>query len=287
MKNPEALNRLPLTAGSVYPKVQLTLDRITVVGSFASHGLVRVGEEWTCPVLDRSQDITRRHQAKYPYRYQFATVSGVTIQLAEKKAPVPPVRIDYNPDDANQCELAELLLQVMDHKRVTRLDWALDYQQDFSSYMFTTATSTKTCTFESGRGVRETLYLGASGASQRYRIYDKALEAGLQGTLWRIEEQQRFKPSESWQLHLPFSNLVSFQSYPTLPIMDKMALETLHRTPAYWGELSRKYRDRFRKIMKDAPRSARLDPDPQEVYFEQCQPFIDYITLITKGRDLW
>ena len=287
MKNPDQLDRLPLTAGSVYPTVHLTLDRITVVGTFASHGLKRDGDEWTCPVLDRSQDIVRRYAAKFPYRYQFETVSGCTIQLAEKKAKVPPIRIDFNPDDKNQRILAEQLISVMDHKRITRLDWALDYSQDLSSYFFTTSIATKSCQFSSGRGVRETLYLGASGAKQRYRIYDKALESGQPGTLWRIEEQQRFGSDDSWQFHLPFSNLITFCSYPTLPIMDKMALESLHRTPEYWGELSRKYRDRFRKLVKEAPRSARLTPDPQESYCSMAQPFVDYINSLLKGRDLW
>jgi hypothetical protein len=175
------------------------------------------------------------------------------------------------------------MLGIMCKKRVTRHDYALDYRMDFSAYIFTTAISTKTCTFSSGTGTRETLYLGAKQAPQRYRIYDKALESKSTGTLWRIEEQMRFKPSDAWQLHLPFANLVTFQTYPTLPVLDRLLLDGLHRNPDEWGALPRRAKERLRSVIKNAPPVAHLNPNPYEAYLALCQEYVDYIHLHTKG----
>ena len=130
----------------------------------------------------------------------------------------------------------------------------------------------------------ETLYLGAKDASDRYRIYDKAKEQNLDNVKWwRIEQQIRLGPDEIWELQLPFSDLYAMQPSERLAPQDRFILDGLFRNPELWGHLSRRYREKYRAMLKDHHLMTKLDPWPQDAFYDYAQPITDQLTAYMKG----
>jgi hypothetical protein len=266
-----------LTAGIPALSVHLKLDWITFVGRINPRFKRTINEEIHIPRFEQWGDIVERSSAKFPYRYNYQTVSKCVIQQAEKLAPVPEWRISGNPSNPEVLATIEHMATMMIDKRVTRLDWAVDYNLDLSSYIMTTMTPRKTNSHNSQNGKLETHYLGTRNSPDQYRIYDKALESGLSETLWRIEQQLTYKPKDTWQLSLPFHDLYLTKPTPDLPTIDRLVLDGLQRNPQEWGNLTRKYKAKYRNLIKSRT-LADLNPQPFDVYCSLGQPFTDWIT---------
>jgi len=276
----EALRDRPLlTAGLNTQSVQLSLDKLTVVGSFRN-------PEKAMKLISAHPDTERDTLAKFPYRYNIYTTSRTVIQLADKSSPVQPVRIEFNPNDPLQKKTGDYLLTLMQRKRPTRIDYALDYYGiDLSGFILTTTRARKTNAFYSGSGKLETLYLGAKDCDDRYRIYNKGVEQGLVDSVnhWRIEQQIRLPPEKTWQFNLPFADLYCVKPSGQLAPQDRLILDGLHRQPELWGHLSRRYREKYRALLKDHTKMTKLDPWPQDAYFDNAQPITDALTAYMKG----
>jgi len=269
-------DRLLLTAGISTQNVHLSLDKLTVVGDF-------INTQESISILQGCTDVLHETMSKYPYRWNLKTVSGTVIQIAEDKAPVPQVRVEFNPNNQIQTLTGQVACSLMKYKRPTRIDYALDYPVDLSSWMFATTNSRSTTAYYSQSGKLETLYLGSQHSVDKYRIYNKALELGTDETLWRIEQELRFKPDDDWQFTIPFSDLYVVLPYSCLPVEDLMILDGLKRNPEYWGHLSRRHREKYRKLLKSASMQ-RLNPWPTDAYFYHAQPCVDYLTQILQEQ---
>lgn len=277
MKTTIETDRPLLTAGITTQFVQLSLDKLTVVGNFNY-------EAEFMETLQMLGDFDREYMAKFPYRYNCKTHSNCVIQIADKKAPVPRIRIEYNPTNELQSATAEELLSLMKIKRPTRCDWALDYSADLSKYLFATTRSRASCSYYSQSGTLETHYLGSKDSPDKYRIYNKALEQNRTDIiLWRIEQQLRFKPADPWQLALPFHDLYVVLPRDDLPVQDQLVLDGLHRRPELWGHLSRRHKEKYRAMLKSPDQMTRLDPWPSSAWVELAQPHINYIEQQLKG----
>lgn len=274
MYEPE--NRPLLTAGITTQNVQLSLDKLTVVGSFRN-------PDKAMKQISQWPDTERDTLAKFPYKYNIYTTSRTVLQLAEKSSPVQPVRIEFNPNDKDQLATGTFLLSLMKRKRPTRIDYALDYKGiDLSDWLMATTRARSTCSFNSSSGKLETLYLGSKDSDDRYRIYNKAKEQKIDDLdWWRIEQQHRLKPDQTWQLLLPFDDLYLVKPNKHLATQDRLVLDGLHRNPEYWGNLTRRIREKYRSLVKD-PVMTRLDPWPQTAYFDKAQPIINQLTEFLK-----
>lgn len=232
---------------------KMKIDRITFVGDVAKHLIKKcpLGEyihldKILAPVLG----FTRKTSAKFPYRWQLVADDGFTIQIADMKASVPQLRIDFNPETTEYKHHLKSFLRTMVNVRVTRLDYAHDYDLNLSNVKFQLQRMVKTCTFRSGSGKLETLYLGAKDSPLRFRIYDKAKEQGETGTKWRIEAQARFSKNDDWFYFQPFENFVMCNpNYENLKIQEKALLEYLINHDA-WHELDAKTRKKYKELMK-------------------------------------
>ena len=259
----------------------MEIDRISFVADFAKH--IRVKKDGVFDYNDYlpiqcSQ--ARRTFSKWPYRYQIVTDDGFTIFLADRQAPVPPIRFDFNPQTTEYKRWLESFAGSLVNVRVTRLDYAQDYDFDLSGVHFQLETAVKSCQFRSRSNKLETLYLGAQQSPLRFRIYNKGLEQKEDTVRWRIEAQLRFKPADDWWYAMPFEKFVMTRpTWDGLKIAERAMLSYLHENPNGWSELSRNSAVKYKKIMKEQGQA----PDfihPHSIYQKQCVKLKKYVLEI-------
>lgn len=282
------MNRPLLTAGISTGKQHLVLDKVCILAEWKSY-VVTKGEqgELTIPVLNNHPDIHQWQFAKFPYRHNLYNPHGVTLQLAEMKAHVPAVRIEWNPTNQDMDTFARSILKHTRDRRPSRLDIALDYfDADLSDFIMTTKTARKTTAYYAESGRLETLYLGGRDCSEKYRIYDKAKEQGISDLLWwRIEKQLRISNQDPWQFKMPnlLDDLYITRPSGSLEPRDRLVLDGLHRNPEIMGMFTRDLRNRYRRMIKDADLCTPLDPMPRDVYLDQLQGMVNQINSYVKG----
>jgi len=282
-------NRHLLIAGNTTHIVQLSLDKLTIVGDF-------IYPERGLNTLSQLPDTTEDRLAKFPYRYNINTISKTVIQLADKDAPVPNVRLSWNPTDLLQDNSARQILPLLKNKRPTRIDYALDYPLDLSGWIFATTQARKTSRICSPSGKLETLYIGSRESEHMYRIYDKAKEMrqsdGVTDSLtptpdhlWRIELELKPKKTD-WQFYLPFNDLYVVHPNLHLDIVDRVILDALRKEPELMGQLSRRIKEKYRQMIKENVLLTRLHPWPQDAFLTRAQSIYDQITSYLKQPNL-
>jgi len=250
----------------------MDIDRITFVGDFAKHLNLKnkVGEYDYDAMLPTLSDSCRRTFAKWPYRYQITTDDGMTISLADRKAPVPPVRFDFNPQTCDYVPYLNRFKGCLSHVRVTRLDYAQDYDLDLSRVNFQLKSAVKSCQFLSRSGALETLYLGAAQSPLRFRIYNKAKEQNEDGLRWRIEAQCRFKPDDDWWFFMPFENFVMTRpTFDGLKVQERAMLSYLQENSSAWGELSRPAKTKYKKLLRETGAAPAI-LHPHNIHMSEC-----------------
>jgi len=204
------------------------------------------------------------------YKTRIETASDLFIQVAcPVSSPVPHLRIEFNPNKFNPTgSLWHTLLPMLKNKRLTRIDYAIDYPQDLSEYSWTTTKPRTSNIFYGATGAIETIYLGKRTAKNQYRIYDKAKEQGLSDSLtttphWRAEQQFTLDTrTEFWMLR-PFADLVGWKPDTfTGNYTDDLHLDDLHKNPNNWKRLNSSRRRHYRTLIKDHTRVQHFPVKP-------------------------
>lgn len=261
-------NPVPLTAGLPdeirhIPFHRVSVDRLTILGDISSQARAGAFDLWKC-----HPDLLQKTFAKYPYRYQFKTVSGALIQEADPSAEIPLLRVEINPNNYQKppdCLLK--ILGMMKNVRLSRLDIAIDYPGNLGRYTFTTDTGKKGCYFTSKSGLVETVYLGSSTSPMKYRIYDKAKEQKIKdATWWRIEAQMNLRPSDNWREKMPFQDLHIGMVNENINVIDRAVMRELAIFPESWAELTDYQRRKYKRMMKQEEVLTSMRPHPLEIY---------------------
>jgi hypothetical protein len=264
------------------------VDRLTFVANWAAHRVKKTvdGEyEQLDIALAPLVDINRKGYAKWPYRYQFTTNDGLTIQTKDKNSDVQDLRFDFNPQTCDYKRVLKRFRNALIDLRVTRLDFAQDYDLNLSRCSFATMIPVKSCQFRARSGALETIYLGATDSLHRFRIYDKGAEMNLPITKWRIESQQRFAKNENWFDFKPFERLIiQIPQFATLKINERAMCEYLLSNPDGFKELNDRTRSKYKTLLSG--NQSEIDYlHPHTFYmveFENLKNEINYILSLTE-----
>jgi len=260
-----------LTAGKTIKFLHPLLDRVTLLGDFKH-------TDQNMETLSKHPDFEQSAWAKHPYLQTIVTSSGIDIRVADPKAKVAQVRIDFNPSKINtDGTLFECILPMLKNKRFSRLDYALDTTEDLSEWSFSTPNAKQTVEYRSRSGRLETLYLGARESAAQYRIYDKQLESKLPSPLWRIEQQLRFSPDDDFYIRLPFTDLTMFQFAADLDGEEAILLEAITRNPSLLSKLTDWNRRKFRRLLKATDKLSHVSPHPFHAFMAGFQPISDLL----------
>jgi len=137
----------------------------------------------------------------YQHQYNF-TECGLFLQLGDFERE-KVFRIEFNPNKLKKEHLTFYfnIMKRIKFPNVTRIDWAVDYDEDMSNYEFKQLTARKTIEYRSRSRKLETLYLGSPKSDNFTRVYNKALEKRrskfkkldqeeeieVKEVLWRVE----------------------------------------------------------------------------------------------------
>jgi len=263
-----------LTASFTTKFLQPSIDKLTLLADFRN-------PERDINSLQKHNDFmdTIPCHARH-YEYQIRTASDLFIQLALNPSRiVPNLRIEFNPNKFDyRGSLWHRLLPMLKNKRLTRIDYAIDYQQDLSEYSWTTEKARSGNIFFGEKGETETIYLGKRTSPDQYRIYDKAKEQGecaLAATSphWRIEQQFTLDTkTEFWMLR-PFETLIGWKPDTfTGDFIDDLVLKELHSNQNSWKRLSRHNFNKYRRMIKDHSRVQHFPIKPVTTFQQGFPP---------------
>jgi len=246
-----------------------TIDKLTLLADFRHYTKAMERIQLHADCIDIQPDYSRH------YQYRVETASDLFIQITcPVSSPVPHVRIEFNPNKLNPIgTLWHTLLPMLKNKRLSRIDYAIDYDHDLSLYQWTTERPRTGNIFYGADQSIETIYLGKRNSDNQYRIYDKAKEQGTTGTHWRIEQQLRLgTTTEFWMLR-PFADLIGWKPDTfTGNYTDDLHLHDLHKHPNNWKRLSRRGRVKYRAMIKDSSRVLHMPVKPVTTFQQGARP---------------
>jgi hypothetical protein len=219
------------------------------------------------------------------YNYQIRTASDLYIQMTlQPGRQVPNLRIEFNPNKFDyRGSLWHTLLPMLKNKRLTRIDYAIDYQQDLSEYSWTTEKARSGNIFFGEKNETQTIYLGKRTSPDQYRIYDKLKEQGddvprdhslaPDTPHWRIEQQFTLDTkTEFWMLR-PFDTLIGWKPDTfTGEFIDDLVLKELHSNPNSWKRLTPHHFKKYRRLIKDHSRVQHFPIKPVTTFQQGFPP---------------
>lgn len=218
-------------------------------------------------------DVEEMRMARYPYLHSWKSVAGFYVEQKQPDANIPELRIVLNPNKLIPSQSFYQIIKNLKYPRFSQIDYAVDYPFDLSSYQFSTTVPKKSRRYYSRSGNLETSYMGERKSGNQYRIYDKAKESKLDGILWRIEHELHFGRDDDWKQIEPFVDLsINLPEYSNVSeIQDRAMLHYLASNPSEWGNLSKWYKSKYRKMINDpfSVEMKALDPHPYSLYCNQ------------------
>lgn len=266
-----------LTASLLTQNVQIpTIDKLTLLADFRHF-------EKNIQQLSKHNDFLDTvpdHSMHYIQRIR--TASDLFIQVSPPtNKNIPDLRIEFNPNKFDyRGSLWHTLYPMLRNKRLTRIDYAIDYQQNLSEYQWQTEKPRSGNIYHSPTNQTETIYLGVRTSNNQYRIYDKAKEMNrgqsdslATSPLWRIEQQFKLDTkTEFWMLR-PFSDLIGWKPDTfTGDYFDDLVLADLHTNPSNWERLTRRKYTTYRTMIKDSSRVQHMPVKPVTTFQQGKAP---------------
>ena len=240
----------------------VSIDRLTLVGNFVESKLERLLNDDTFTIIKKRY---RSQGFKYDWTYELF-INGV-LEVGRREG-INYMRFDFNPNNIiseEHLNLIQSLIGCMKYVKFSRIDIAFDFMDiDINNYTIIDDLSRKTNTWNSGDGTMETRYIGAPTSDLRIRIYDKALEQGINGKWWRVEAQLRKEFAENYKHFNPFDSITlvnkSIEIKGVDSLKERVFIKHLLENPNDLNELAKNTRLKYKKILKElADSNSTLD----------------------------
>ncbi|KOA17332.1 replication initiation factor domain-containing protein, partial [Acinetobacter baumannii] len=171
------------------------------------------------------------------------------------------MRVEFNPNKLSNDEMFWLKQNVVNYMEdigFTRLDLAFDFESDLNDYYALSDKAVKKTIFYGRNGKPETKYFGVRDSDRFIRIYNKKQErkdnADIEINsehLWRVEIELKRNMVDYWDdcfndLHILKPNLKVIEN-----MQERAMLYLLIHEEDEWGNLERRTKNKYRKILKD------------------------------------
>lgn len=291
----EKLNRISnrrLSVNSIDTPLKLnwSIDRITIVGKLnemigyrSQNGLVFVDFEQ----LMRLNEGRGYLKSVGTNGWQLFDQYGENIAYIEMLKFHPDKgRIDFNPNKIGEFlkgSMKQFIHDLFLDAHFSRADIACDIlgaPDDFiSQYRIVDPVSFKPIYGRSGK--LETAYWGSRASERQVRMYNKKIEQERKKqivpkeieTWWRLEMQLRRGKATDWHA-MVHESLDSFASPHYLPAgtkpTDKLMVYGLLFEPGMWGEVSRPFKYKMRKLLKEESQNDELTNHLRETFAESA-----------------
>ena len=271
-------------------EVRVSIDRITIVGNYASDRLDNDMREWLrkpfiqdvnggIQVVDDSNcyqdDFGNRHAYVAPEQVAFINSPRF---LKDK------IRIDFNPNHGLRSDGGQWLLKLIAsirEKHFSRCDIAFDLfneptAKDYQVWRFGTSKQV----IMNRKGQMETAYYGSMRSGQQIRQYNKKIEQEARHgktinveSWWRVELQLRGNKVQDYpklvqkmleQFYIPkYKNLAT--------VREQAMILALMTDPSIYGDAPKSTRLRWRKLLKETPTENRLSVEMAKKFVADFQ----------------
>lgn len=237
---------------------KLSFDAMTIVGNLNKNNAKKLSEFMSVDPQIRLWDIL---QTKFKAK---ALQEKVYIEYDKVKADTwdrRNMRVEFNPNKLTHDEMLWLKQNIIDYMEddgFTRLDLAFDFEHDLSDYYAMTDKAVKKTIFYGRNGKPETKYFGVRDSDRFIRIYNKKQERKDNADikvdsehLWRVEIELKRSMVDYWSdcfndLHILKPNLKAIDN-----IKERAMIYLLVHEEDEWGNLERRTKNKYRKILKD------------------------------------
>jgi hypothetical protein len=237
---------------------KLSFDAMTIVGNLNKNNAKKLSEFMSVDPQIRLWDIL---QTKFKAK---ALQEKVYIEYDKVKADTwdrRNMRVEFNPNKLTHDEMLWLKQNIIDYMEddgFTRLDLAFDFENDLSDYYAMTDKAVKKTIFYGRNGKPETKYFGVRDSDRFIRIYNKKQERKDNADikvdsehLWRVEIELKRSMVDYWNdcfndLHILKPNLKAIDN-----IKERAMIYLLVHEEDEWGNLERRTKNKYRKILKD------------------------------------
>ncbi|OEK85635.1 replication initiation protein [Staphylococcus shinii] len=237
---------------------KLSFDAMTIVGDLNKNNAKKLSEFISVDPQIRLWDIL---QTKFKAK---ALQEKVYIEYDKVKADTwdrRNMRVEFNPNKLTHDEMLWLKQNIIDYMEddgFTRLDLAFDFEHDLSDYYAMTDKAVKKTIFYGRNGKPETKYFGVRDSDRFIRIYNKKQERKDNADikvdsehLWRVEIELKRSMVDYWNdcfndLHILKPNLKAIDN-----IKERAMIYLLVHEEDEWGNLERRTKNKYRKILKD------------------------------------
>ena len=237
---------------------KLSFDAMTIVGNLNKNNAKKLSEFISVDPQIRLWDIL---QTKFKAK---ALQEKVYIEYDKVKADTwdrRNMRVEFNPNKLTHEEMLWLKQNIIDYMEddgFTRLDLAFDFEHDLSDYYAMTDKAVKKTIFYGRNGKPETKYFGVRDSDRFIRIYNKKQERKDNADikvdsehLWRVEIELKRSMVDYWNdcfndLHILKPNLKAIDN-----IKERAMIYLLVHEEDEWGNLERRTKNKYRKILKD------------------------------------
>jgi len=267
--------------------VKASIDKMSIIfdcPSFSSGGkfAVKFWESFRKCILNRSS--YERTDMFYKYN---ATYNDIFISWGMNEHGVDDkMRLEFNPSKTKVFDIISVIVFIGQNSllsaRVTRLDFAVDYDFELSAVSFYDKFKRK-CQIICGDTGVQTIYLGAKSSDVQIRIYDKRVQLKEEfntvhdGSWWRVESQDQRPFSLFGELNKnPFQNLFYVDIFDIEGLDDfEMLFVTVAAKLGVNGALSivRDRNNRQVKLARVLSRRIQIET-PEEVYRKNFEPLI-------------
>lgn len=167
--------------------------------------------------------------------------------------------VEWNPNKIDQetVDIMEnYLIQYVSNAHITRLDFAFDFENDFSDAYLMRKSKSKSGVWYGTSGLVETRYFGSEKSNKHYKIYNKKVELQEkqnikipQKNLWRVEVT--LKGKKLHEIDAMFDNF--FLGIPDLDRLEirerAMIFYLIHHENA-WNDLGSATKSKYRKLIQ-------------------------------------
>lgn len=251
-------SRLSVHFETLFENIDVSFDRITVVGGF-----IQDREYWVKEKLESLVSFDLRDVGYDRFKCH-GLENRVFVEYNRKQAQAmgrSEVRVEFNPNELNTEEkqiIQYVFLDNMRDKHFSRIDVAFDIPIDLQDYLAVSDKSVKKTFFYGRDDKPETKYFGVRDSERYIRIYNKkkqlseVKEKEIEDKhLWRIEFELKRSMTTKWDKCFDDLHIIQ-PAWQTIEKDNTRAMVyMLMNEQGEWGKLERRTKYRYKKLMKE------------------------------------
>lgn len=236
----------------------ISWDRMTVIGDLNPRHIKEfqqfIATNPYVSVLDTKTDYVRAKMYDDLFYLEYDKIKGQSRQRRN-------MRIEFNPnhcsEDAREF-FVKHIVRLMNDVGFSRLDLALDIEENLKSFYVASSGSSKHTVFYGRDGSPETKYFGVRESDRYIRLYNKkqerkdnADEEVTAANLWRLEFELKRDMVNQWETIADDLIIKQPDWHSIADIRTRSFVYMLLHEQDQWGELSRPVKAKYKKIIRE------------------------------------